>query len=251
LKRVAVLFENDSCLVLHKPAGLPVQGGRGVGASLDRLLAEEYSPRPLLVHRLDQDTSGVMLAAKTREAAARFSLLFAEKSRGGGRPGIRKCYLALCAGRPPGDSGLVTLDLEVRGKAKNSETAWRIAGEGDGFSLLELEPGTGRMHQIRRHLALTGTPVLGDGKYGDFSLNKRLRKNPGIKKLLLHASRLVIPAELAGFPLDVTAPLPDYFTAFLNALRIRAYPVLTMGLLFSIMIRIWMLHGSPGFFWTV
>jgi 23S rRNA pseudouridine955/2504/2580 synthase len=222
LKRVAVLFENDSCLALNKPAGLPVQGGRGVGASLDRLLAEEYSSRPLLVHRLDRDTSGVMLAAKTREAAARFSLLFAEKSRGreGGRPGIRKCYLALCAGRPRQDTGLVTLDLEVRGRARNSETAWRMAGEGDGFSLLELEPETGRMHQIRRHLALMGTPVLGDDKYGDFSLNKRLRKTLGLKKLLLHASRLVIPAELAGFPLDVTAPLPDYFTAFLNSLHI-------------------------------
>jgi 23S rRNA pseudouridine955/2504/2580 synthase len=225
LKRVTVLFENDSCLALNKPAGLPVQGGRGVGASLDRLLAEEYSPRPLLVHRLDRDTSGVMLAAKTREAAARFSLLFAEKSRGGGGPGIRKYYLALCAGRPPRDFGRITLDLEVRGRARNSETVWRIAVEGDGFSLLELEPGTGRMHQIRRHLALTGTPVLGDDKYGDFGLNRGLRKTRGLKKLLLHASRLVIPVELAGFSLDVTAPLPDYFTAFLDSLRILCRPV--------------------------
>jgi 23S rRNA pseudouridine955/2504/2580 synthase len=163
-----------------------------------------------------------MLAAKTREAAAGFSLLFAEKSRGGegGGPGIRKYYLALCAGRPQGDTGLITLDLEVRGKARNSGTAWRLAGEGGGFSLLELEPETGRMHQIRRHLALTGTPVLGDDKYGDFGLNRRLRKTLGLKRLLLHASRLVIPAERAGFSLDVTAPLPDYFAAFLNSLHI-------------------------------
>jgi 23S rRNA pseudouridine955/2504/2580 synthase len=222
LKRIGILFENDVCLVLNKPAGLPVQGGRGVGASLDRLLAEAYSPRPFLVHRLDRDTSGVMLVAKNREAAAMFSLLFAEGGRraGNGTPGIRKCYLAVCAGRPLQDSGIITLDLDIRGKTKDSRTAYRKLGEGDGFSLLELDLGTGRMHQIRRHLALTGTPVLGDDKYGDFSLNKRLRKIPGLKKLLLHASRLVIPAELAGFSLDVTAPPPDYFTAFVNSLGI-------------------------------
>jgi 23S rRNA pseudouridine955/2504/2580 synthase len=219
LKRIDILFENDACLVLNKPAGLPVQGGRGTGASLDRLLAGEYSPPPFLVHRLDRDTSGVILVARTREAAARFSRFFAEKSRETGKraPGMRKCYLALCAGRPLRDSGLITLDLEVRGKVRNSGTAWRLAAEGGGFSLLELEPGTGRTHQIRRHLALTGNPVLGDDKYGDFALNKKLRRERGLKRLLLHASRLVIPPELAGFPLDVTAPLPDYFRAFLDS----------------------------------
>jgi 23S rRNA pseudouridine955/2504/2580 synthase len=222
LKRIDILFENDFCLVLNKPAGLPVQGGRGMGVSLDHLLAGEYSPRPLLVHRLDRDTSGVILVAKTREAAARFSLLFVEKSRGtgSGMPGMRKCYLALCAGRPTQDSGLITLDLKVRGKAKNSETAYRKLAEGGGFSLLELEPGTGRTHQIRRHLARIGSPVLGDDKYGDFSLNKKLRREWGLKRLLLHASRLAVPPELAGFPLDVTAPLPDYFKAFLNSVPV-------------------------------
>ncbi|MDR2159255.1 MAG: RluA family pseudouridine synthase [Treponema sp.] len=222
MKRIDILFENTSCLVLNKPAGLPVQGGRGTGASLDRLLAGEYSPRPLLVHRLDQDTSGVILVAKTREAAAKFSRLFAEKSRGtgSGMPGIRKWYLALCAGRPPEDSGLITLDLEVRGKVKNSKTAYRKLAEGGGFSLLELELGTGRTHQIRRHLARTGNPILGDDKYGDFALNKKLRREQGLKRLLLHASRLAVPPELAGFLLDVTAPLPDYFRTFLNSVPV-------------------------------
>ena len=222
LKRVDILFENDACLVLNKPAGLPVQGGSGTGASLDRLLAGEYSPPPFLVHRLDRDTSGVMLVARTREAAAGFSLLFAEKSRGtgNGAPELRKCYLALCAGRPLGDSGLITLDLEVRGRTKNSGTAWRILAEGGGFSLLELEPGTGRTHQIRRHLAQTGNPILGDDKYGDFALNKKLRRERGLRRLLLHASRLVVPPERAGFSLDVTAPLPDYFRAFLDSVPV-------------------------------
>ncbi|MDR0376346.1 MAG: RNA pseudouridine synthase, partial [Spirochaetaceae bacterium] len=88
VKRVAVLFENDDCLVLNKPAGLAVQGGKGVEVSLDSLLSDEWSPRPLLVHRLDKDTSGLILAAKTAAAAARFSALFA----GEGRRLVRKQY---------------------------------------------------------------------------------------------------------------------------------------------------------------
>jgi 23S rRNA pseudouridine955/2504/2580 synthase len=245
LKRVDVLFENDQILILNKPAGLAVQGGRGIQVSLDSLLAEEYSPRPLLVHRLDQDTSGLILVAKHREAAARFSRLFAEgkmpagsvgsagSARSGG-PGTGKAedrrakdgapgclvkrYLAVCAGFPPMESGIISLNLNIRGVEKQARTAWkRLAGNGD-FSLLELELSTGRMHQIRRHLAQTGNPVLGDEKYGDFPLNRQLRKTRGLKRLLLHACRLIIPPGPAGLPasLDISAPLPDYFRPFLD-----------------------------------
>jgi 23S rRNA pseudouridine955/2504/2580 synthase len=223
MKRIALLHEDDFCLVLNKPAGLPVQGGRGVKVSLDGILAEEYSPRPLLVHRLDKDTSGLILLAKTRAAAAMFSRLFGEgRDRGGttAQGSLVKQYLAVCAGRPRQARGIIRLDLEIRGSVRKSETRYKILEGGDDFSLLELELETGRMHQIRRHLALTGTPVLGDGKYGDFSLNRRLRKTLGLKKLLLHASRLAVPAEIAGFSLDVTAPLPDYFAAFLYSLHV-------------------------------
>jgi 23S rRNA pseudouridine955/2504/2580 synthase len=80
---------------------------------------------------------------------------------------------------------------------------------------MELELGTGRMHQIRRHLASIGNPILGDDKYGGFALNKRLRKERGLRHLLLHSSRLVIPESLCGFPLEVSAPLPEYFEPFL------------------------------------
>jgi 23S rRNA pseudouridine955/2504/2580 synthase len=211
LKRVTVLFENSDCIVLNKPAGLAVQGGKGVEVSLDALLARERSPRPLLVHRLDKDTSGVILVARTAQAAVRFSALFA----GGKGPLVRKQYLALCAGRPEREKGLIKADLEIRGKGKPAETGYRTVSRKDGFSLLELELGTGRMHQIRRHLALIGHPVLGDGKYGDFALNKELRGTRGLKRLLLHASRLIISAEALGYPLDVQAPLPEYFSPFL------------------------------------
>jgi 23S rRNA pseudouridine955/2504/2580 synthase len=221
MKRIEVLFENEFCLVLNKPAGLAVQGGEGVGASLDRILEEEYRPRPLLVHRLDKDTSGVILAAKGRDAAARFSAVFA----GAGSEGraVKKQYLALCAGIPRPPEGIIRLDLDIRGRTgavsrKKSETGYRLVETppGEDFSLLELELGTGRMHQIRRHLAQIGHPILGDDKYGNFSLNKTLRKTRGLRRLLLHSARLCIDGALAGFPggIDVRAPLPECFGSF-------------------------------------
>jgi 23S rRNA pseudouridine955/2504/2580 synthase len=239
MKRIEVLFENGDCLVLNKPAGLAVQGGKGVGSSLDRILEAEFVPRPLLVHRLDQDTSGLILAAKHREAAARFSALFAPGGKAAGR--IRKIYLAVCAGIPASRRGIIRLPLETRGGARESATGYRVLGSlplpGEPpagiprelppetpeelspermCSRLELELETGRTHQIRRHLAYTGRPVLGDDKYGDFALNKSLRKSPGLRRLLLHAFRLQIPENLAGFAggIDIRAPLPDYFAPF-------------------------------------
>jgi 23S rRNA pseudouridine955/2504/2580 synthase len=205
-KNIPVVFENDECIVFNKPAGLAVQGGKGVGVSLDSLLAGAYRPRPLLVHRLDKDTSGLILVARNQKAAACFSGLFASRA-------VRKQYLAVCSGRPKEDSGLIRLGLDIRGIDKQSETAYTVLQANSGFSLLGLELGTGRMHQIRRHLAGIGCPILGDDKYGNFTLNKSLRKTMGIRRLLLHASRLVIPASP---PLDIGAPLPDYFEDFVT-----------------------------------
>jgi 23S rRNA pseudouridine955/2504/2580 synthase len=223
MKNIPVLFENEECLVLNKPPGLPVQGGAGVGRSLDSLLGELRSPRPLLVHRLDKDTAGVILVAKNREAAARFAAIFSGKGPAGLSPGetdrnpggrgLVKQYRAVCAGSPP-SSGVIQLALDIRGTEKPSRTRYRrLAGNGE-FSLLELELDTGRMHQIRRHLAQIGHPILGDDKYGDFALNKALGKTHRLKRLLLYASRLVITGEAAGFSLDVSVPPPDYFSAF-------------------------------------
>jgi len=229
VKGVSVLFENDFCMALGKPAGLAAQGGAGVGVSLDSLLSQKYSPRPLLVHRLDRDTSGVILVAKSREAAVRFSALLS----GGGRQGASavKQYLGVCAGIPDPRQGIIRLKLEALGEARRkapqeSETRYKVlqapdagsAGDGLCFSLLELELGTGRMHQIRRHLARISCPLLGDDKYGDFPLNKRLRKELGLRRLLLHAWRLALPPAPPFLPegLDIRAPLPDYFSPYLS-----------------------------------
>ena len=182
---IKVLFENDLCLVLDKAAGLAVQGGEGIKHSLDSILAENFSPRPLLVHRLDKDTSGVILTAKSREAAASFSALLLEHK-------IKRQYKAICKNIPAKKSGIIKMDLENRGKNKapvKSSTFYRVLDrvrplkevpyDFGTFSLLELELGSGRMHQIRRHLLSIGNPVLGDDKYGDFTLNKKLRKDLG------------------------------------------------------------------------
>jgi 23S rRNA pseudouridine955/2504/2580 synthase len=212
VKNIEILHEDELSLVISKPAGLAVQGGEGVKTSLDKILAEIRKPPPLLVHRLDKDTSGLILTAKNKESAAYFSRLLGKDRK------AVKLYIAVCAGRPKEDRGIITEDLCVKNKIKKSETSYRILKKGIlscaddlEYSVLELELGTGRMHQIRRHLAMNGTPVLGDGKYGDFALNKSLRKTPGVKHLLLHSSRLVIKD---AYSLDVSAPLPGYFSIF-------------------------------------
>jgi len=241
MKSITVLFEDEKLLVLDKPAGLPVQGGTGVKASLDSLLAEMYKDkpdiRPLLVHRLDKDTSGVIITAKTKKSAALCSALFAS-------PSFKKRYVALCAGMSK-IGGTISESLVVKGKELTAKTSYRrlwyanlpvgvpaaagvpalagipalAGGPGIGtVSLLELQPATGRMHQLRRHLERIRLPILGDEKYGNFALNKRLKKTLGLKKLLLHAASIQLPDSLVKGGIEVSAPLPDYFTAILEKL---------------------------------
>ncbi|MHC6204076.1 RluA family pseudouridine synthase [Breznakiellaceae bacterium SP9] len=210
-----MLFENAAYIVIDKAQGLAVQGGAGVKISLDDLLTESFDPKPLLVHRLDKDTSGLMLLAKTPKTAAAISSLFESHQ-------ICKQYQALCLGRPPADEGCIRLDLAIRSEHKKSETRYRclktgtLAAISKDLCLLELELGTGRMHQIRRHLAALNCPVSGDDKYGDFQLNRLLKKEYGLKRLLLHSAHLVIPEGLAVPALDISAPLPEAFVPFLN-----------------------------------
>ena len=224
MHHINILLEDDRFIIINKPAGLAVQGGKGINYSLD-----EYFKKfgAVLVHRLDRDTSGVLLAAK-QNYANRFSRIF-----GAERKAV-KLYTAICAGsfaaksagsfaakgagRMSKDEGVIKDELLIRGSLKKSETRYKLIKSDKAanidleFSVLELELGTGRMHQIRRHLAMNGSPILGDDKYGDFQLNKKLRKSIGLKNLLLHASRLIIKDQ---FNIDITAPLPDYFRQFI------------------------------------
>ena len=229
MKEIPLLHEDSFCMIFNKPSGLPVQGGEGVKFSLDSWLSENFSPRPFLVHRLDKDTSGLILVAKTREAARYYSGLFAGKN-GGKNKTAKKYYLGVCSGIPEAQSGVISSGLKTPGKGKmktekDAETRYRLLTSGStGFvpcSLLELELKTGRTHQIRRHLLRFGHPILGDDKYGDFLLNKKLKKAFVLKHMLLHASRLILPSfSVPPLELDLKAPLPEYFLSFLEAANI-------------------------------
>ncbi len=216
-----ILFEDQHVLVLNKPFGIAVQGGTGTKRHIDGLLAgmaDRFGDRPRLVHRLDRDTTGVLLVAKHRDAAAKLGRIFQTRS-------AAKTYWALVAGVPKPPQGKVEAALvkaagpdgdRVR-KAKPGEQEQAMHAT-THYSVIDrvahkaawvsLKPVTGRQHQLRAHMALIGHPIVGDNKYeGDKAL-----ADSGIEpKLHLHARRLVIPHPVAGEPkIDVTAPLPEH-----------------------------------------
>lgn len=209
-----ILFENDEIIVVDKPAGLPAQPGERVGSSVISVVEKELGFSPFPIHRLDKETAGCMMLARNAGAASTWSGLLAEREVG-------KYYRAICAGGPARDRGDYGDALVIGGKPMGALTHFRclarfgtLEGGGQGgaaFSLLELSLGTGRTHQIRRHMAMHGHPILGDDKYGDFPLNRLLRKQAGVKHLLLWSCRL----ELPGYP-PIRASLPPHFADFLG-----------------------------------
>ena len=212
----AVLHRDDAVIVLNKPPGLAVQGGSGTERHLDGLLdALRFGSdvRPRLVHRLDKETSGVLVIARTAAAAAFFTRAFREKT-------TRKIYWAIVVGLPKPLQGRIDLALaklpgregeRVRADAdggKHAVTYYRVVDSaGDKASWLALLPVTGRTHQLRAHCAAIGTPILGDGKYG--STAEDLAGVPGSRQLHLHARALAIPHPQGGV-LRVIAPLPAH-----------------------------------------
>ncbi|MBS0255450.1 MAG: RluA family pseudouridine synthase [Proteobacteria bacterium] len=219
-----VLLETPTALVLNKPPGLATQGGSGTFKHVDGLLdayAGEDQPRPRLVHRLDKDTSGVLLIARTPGSAATFSKRFAGRT-------AKKVYWALVAGVPEPAEGLIDLPLakqpgsggekmmvDKSEHGQPSKSRYRVIDRaGNRAAWVELQPLTGRTHQLRVHMAAIGHPIIGDGKYGglDAFLSGSISR-----KLHLHARRLVIDAP-GGGTIDVTAPLPEHMTASLSGL---------------------------------
>ena len=226
--RAMVIRETPSAIVLNKPPGLATQGGskttRHVDGLLDAFVEDEKTPRPRLVHRLDKDTSGVLLIARTPGSAATYSKKFASRS-------ARKVYWALVVGVPEVREGTIDAALakqpgtggekmhvdEENGAA--AKTRYRVVERaGQRAAWVELEPLTGRTHQLRVHMAAIGHPIVGDGKYGgqDAFLTGAISR-----KMHLHARRLIIgtpETKGAGGKLDVTAELPEHFAASMEAL---------------------------------
>jgi 23S rRNA pseudouridine955/2504/2580 synthase len=197
-------MENDEIYVVLKPAGLAVQPGERVGRCLVDVLEERLNARPFLVHRLDKDTEGVLLVAKSSQAAAKYGKLIESGA-------AEKRYLAVCAGAFAKGSGSIQEGIMTREGKKCAETLYEVLGEYGDFTLVRLTLLTGRTHQIRIHLAGIGHPVLGDDRHGNFALNREISREFGVKKLMLFAESIKIDMRPK---LEVHAPLPPHFRDF-------------------------------------
>ena len=221
--RSLVIHEDKAAIVVNKPPGLATQGGTKTHDHLDRLLdglAGEGEPRPKLVHRLDKDTSGALLLARTPRAAAFFGKAFAGRT-------ARKVYWAIVIGVPGIEDGMIDLPIAKQpgtggekmhvdeAEGLPARTRYRVIERaGNRAAWLELQPYTGRTHQLRVHLEAIGHPILGDGKYAgqDAFLTGAISR-----KLHLHARRLRVDHPDGG-RIDVTAPLPEHFAATMASL---------------------------------
>ncbi|MEA3079820.1 MAG: rRNA pseudouridine synthase [Sphingomonadales bacterium] len=220
--REMVIYEDANAFVLNKPPGLATQGGTKTHQHLDRLLdgLADEGGRPKLVHRLDKDTSGALLVARSARSAGHFAKAFSGRT-------ARKVYWALVVGVPDRDEGVIDAPLAKQpgtgGEKMHiseehglpAKTKWRTVDHaGNRAAWVELQPLTGRTHQLRAHMASIGHPIVGDAKYG----------GPGAfltggisRKLHLHARRIRIDAPDGG-KIDVTAELPPHFTESLATL---------------------------------
>jgi len=231
-----VLHEDPDVLAVDKPAGLAAHPGTGIaGATLvemaraylkvpDELPPGEYRPSP--AHRLDRETSGVVLVAKNRRTMVRLGEIFTSGED------VRKAYLALAKGKMPRDAGTIDLPLSeheqtARSKAargvnmQEAVTRWRVVSSMKEASLLAVNIETGRTHQIRRHLQAAGHPVAGDPRYGDFPFNRTARQRWGLRRMFLHAWRLELPHPTGGRPLRLEAPLPPELRDVLDRMNLR------------------------------
>lgn len=238
----SVLLDDDSLMAINKPAGVAVHGGSGVSFGvIEQLRMAHPAARFLeLVHRLDRDTSGILLVAKKRSALKNLQDQFRERQTG-------KTYLAMVRGQWP--TRLKVLDKPLHkylldgNDAQAGERRVRVVSKDDpngmpsvtlvkirascsDYSLLEVTIKTGRTHQIRVHLASEGYPIVGDDKYGDFELNKSLARaqtKPGLKRMFLHAWRLQFTHPLTGQRLELMAELPPELSLFSAA--VLAQPI--------------------------
>jgi 23S rRNA pseudouridine955/2504/2580 synthase len=222
--RPAIVHEDEHLLALDKPAGAAVHGGSGIsrGVIEEMRLARPQLRFLELVHRLDRDTSGVLLLAKKRSALVAMHAALREG-------GMRKLYTLLVLGAVRERRREVAVPLEkyllpggdrrvkVGDRGLESRTVFTLLGAAGEYTLLQAELLTGRTHQIRVHAAHIGHPIAGDEKYGDFAANKALARR-GLKRMFLHATRLELAHPGSGQPLVLEAPLPPELETFLARL---------------------------------
>ena len=229
-----VIFEDEGLLVVDKPAGIAVHGGSGESFGvIEALRRQRPQARFLeLAHRLDRETSGVLLLGKKRSVLLALHEMFRAGGFDGGARGADKRYLVLVCGRWMDPLRHVRLPLlkflqasgerrvRVSEEGKAAHTVFRLRARWQHFSLLEAELRTGRTHQIRVHLAQLGYPIAGDEKYGDFALNKALSR-AGLKRMFLHAWKMRLPHPLHGTELRLEAALPAVLNGFLQGISVK------------------------------
>lgn len=215
-----LLYRDALMLVIDKPAGIPVHKGTGGGDNLEQhfeALRFGLPRTPSLAHRLDRDTSGCLVLGRHRQALARLAKLFEHNK-------IEKTYWAVVEGVPPDKEGVIDLPLAKQSKdtsrwhmkveegGMNAVTHYKVTGQGEGLSWLELSPKTGRTHQLRVHCAASGFPIIGDKIYG--------ATHPS--GLMLHARAITIPLYPKKDPIIVTAPVPEPMESCLKRLGYAA-----------------------------
>ena len=230
LERLAasIIFEDKSLLALNKPSGIAAHGGSGVSFGVIEGLRALRPGEPMeLVHRLDRDTSGVLVIAKKRSALLELQALMRE---GEDEEAPNKRYLTLLIGKMPQGTMTVEVPLlrsvlqggermvRVDPNGKPSTSHFKLLERRGGHSFCEVHIETGRTHQIRVHAAHLGHPVAGDEKYGDREANKRLAEQAGLKRLFLHASSMSFELGNGKHPYLINAPLADDLVAALNRL---------------------------------
>lgn len=227
-----LLYEDDAILVVNKQEGVAVHGGSGVSFGVIEALRQQRPQAKFLelAHRLDRETSGILLVGKKRSALTVLHDMFREAGQV-----ADKRYLLLVPGRwmNPLQHARQPLfkyltesgerRVRVSDEGKPSHTVFRLLARWPGYSLLEAQLKTGRTHQIRVHTAHLGFPILGDEKYGDFALNRELRKN-GLKRMALHAWRMNFPHPVSGQALQMEAPCPEAIQQFIRQLSAQHAP---------------------------
>jgi 23S rRNA pseudouridine1911/1915/1917 synthase len=219
-----ILYEDEHLLAINKPAGMVIHPAPGhwSGTFVNALLAHcggkapgDDPLRPGIVHRLDKDTTGILVAAKTLAAHQKLIEMFSERR-------MEKLYLAVCCGRPTvtnirapiGRHPLHRKEMAVLSDGREAVTDIQLAAFNDQFSLLLVRPATGRTHQIRVHLKHIGCPVLGDALYG----NERLNRLSELGRHLLHAYRLTFEHPITGDLLKLSAPIPEDLKSWMRRL---------------------------------
>lgn len=221
----AIVFEDARLLALNKPSGVASHGGSGISfGAIETLRALRPGQTLELVHRLDRDTSGLLIVAKKRSALTEMQALMREEG------GIAKRYMALLTGRMP--EGVMSVDaalhiglrqggerhVQVHRDGKPSLSHFKVLERRGGQSYCEVRIETGRTHQIRVHAQHIGHPVAGDDKYGEVEANKRLREQAGLKRLFLHASTLEFALDGGREPYLLNAPLAPELVEVLDRL---------------------------------